>query len=507
MKKIGFKNFRRFKDFPMIELGGCTFLVGPNNSGKSTLLKAIVHIENNRVRPSYKGISDPILWDFSFATKEGQTEHLYLGDFLSNLNDNAQEKEISFSFQSGNTDFSFIIDGSSLVEDKPSVLVPLRNISAYNSEFDIQFEWDFINEKSGNVQYTYNPKVIINWLENKYWYDVKYGRVDINTGAVRKNKEDQFGGRSFKPLSSDKLDNLRAEIDAYVVELKTLEDLQTKSEKFWANDINRSYSDAQKRNELLFRFLQEAKRAITDDFKRTTSYRYIETHNASHKVLLNPEDKNDYLAQTVLQYLNEIGTKQENDAHKFVTRWMREFKIGVDFIIKSIYNEAYIVDIEGFDGKTKPIGRLGTGSIQLFILLLHIAKAISSDKKITLYIEEPEQNLHPALQSKLAEMFYEVWKETEGRVEFVVETHSEYVIRKTQVFVAEQNYKDENELKENNPFKVYYFPCNETLPYEMMFTLSGNFANKFGRGFFDEASKWDMTIIRKEFELIKQKRK
>ncbi len=53
--KIGFKNFRRFKDFPMIELGGCTFLVGPNNSGKSTLLKAIVHVENNRVRRSVSG--------------------------------------------------------------------------------------------------------------------------------------------------------------------------------------------------------------------------------------------------------------------------------------------------------------------------------------------------------------------------------------------------------------------------------------------------------------------
>lgn len=505
MKKIGFKNFRRFKDFPMIELGGCTFLVGPNNSGKSTLLKALTHIKENRKRAPLRGITDPILWDFSFA-KNG-LDHQYLGDFLSNLYDNAQEKEMSFSFQSGNTDSSFVIDGSSLAEDKPSVLVPLKNISAYNREFDIRFEWNFINEKSGNVQYTYNPRVIINWLENKYWYDVKYGRININTGAVRKNKDYQFGGRSFKPLSSDKLDALRAEIDAYIAELKTLEDLQTKSEKFWANDVNRSYSDAPKRNDLLSHFLQDAKSAITNDFRSTTTYRYIETHNASHKVLLNPEDKNDYLAQTVLQYLNEIGAKQENDAHKFVTRWMREFKIGADFIIKPIYNEAYIVDIEGFDGKTKSIGRLGTGSIQLFILLLHIAMVIFSEKKITLYIEEPEQNLHPALQSKLAEMFYEVWKNTDGRVEFVVETHSEYLIRKTQVFVAEQNYKDEEDLKDNNPFKVYYFPSDETLPYEMMFTLSGNFSNKFGRGFFDEASKWDMTIIRKEFELNKQKRK
>lgn len=489
--KIGFKNFRRFKDFPMIELGGCTFLVGPNNSGKSTLLKAMMLVENNRDRQSHSGISDPILWDFSFAPKEGKMEHLYLGDFLSNLNDNAQEKEISFSFQSGNTDFSFVIDGSSLAEDKPSVLVPLKNISAYNSEFDIRFEWDFINEKSGNVQYIYNPKVIINWLENKYWYDVKYGRIDINTGAVRKNKEYQFGGRSFKPLSSDKLDALRAEIDAFIAELKTLEDLQTKSEKFRANDVNRSYSDASKRNDLLSHFLQDAKSAITNDFRSTTPYGYIETHNASHKVLLNPEDKNDYLAQTVLQYLNEIAVRQEIDSYKFVTDWMKEFKIGVNFTIKHIYNEAYIVDIEGFDGKTKSIGHFGTGSIQLFILLLRIAMAILSGKKVTLYIEEPEQNLHPALQSKLAEMFYEVWKNTDGRVKFVVETHSEYLIRQIQISVAKLYKEGSNCI----PFKVYYFTEDNNTCYDMGFQKNGKFYNEFGPGFFNVADDAAMELF------------
>lgn len=492
MKKIGFKNFRRFVDFPMIELGGCTFLVGPNNSGKSTLLKAIAHVENNRVRRYCAGITDPILWDFSFANNA--LEHQYFGDFLSNLNDNAQEKEITFSFQSGDTNFFFVIDGSSLAEGKPSVLVPLKNITAYNSEYDIQFEWSFINEKSGNVQYTYNPKVIINWLENKYWYDVKYGRIDIHSGSIRKNKENQFGGRSFKPLSSDELEALRLEIDAFIAELETVDDQQTKSEKFWANDVNRSLNDAQKRNRLLSSFLREAKSAIINDFKSTTAYEYIETHNASHKVLLNPEDKNDYLAQTVLQY-NGIGVREQDDAHKFVTHWMKEFKLGVNFTINPIYNEAYIVDIEGFDGKTKSIGYLGTGSIQLFILLLHIAMAIFSNEKVTLYIEEPEQNLHPALQSMLAEMFYEVWKKTKGRVEFVVETHSEYVIRKTQVFVAEQNYKDAKELKENNPFKVYYFPGDETLPYEMIYRIDGNFSNEFGSGFFDTSTQLLYKIL------------
>lgn len=42
MKKIGFKNFRRFDEFPTIDFAPITFLVGENNAGKSTVVKGIL---------------------------------------------------------------------------------------------------------------------------------------------------------------------------------------------------------------------------------------------------------------------------------------------------------------------------------------------------------------------------------------------------------------------------------------------------------------------------------
>ena len=122
-------------------------------------------------------------------------------------------------------------------------------------------------------------------------------------------------------------------------------------------------------------------------------------------------------------------------------------------------------------------------------------------------IEEPEQNLHPRLQSKLADLFYELNKNFGYR--FLIETHSEYIIRRSQVIVANENYESEKELKEKNPFMVYYFDENNDREpyYPMEYEISGAFKNKFGEGFFDEASKWDMTIIRKEFEIKKRNRK
>ena len=42
MKQIGFKNFRRFQDFPAIDLAPITIFVGENNAGKSTVVKALL---------------------------------------------------------------------------------------------------------------------------------------------------------------------------------------------------------------------------------------------------------------------------------------------------------------------------------------------------------------------------------------------------------------------------------------------------------------------------------
>ena len=46
MNKIGFQNFRRFQNFKPLKFQGITFLVGRNNSGKSTLVKALLLIDN-----------------------------------------------------------------------------------------------------------------------------------------------------------------------------------------------------------------------------------------------------------------------------------------------------------------------------------------------------------------------------------------------------------------------------------------------------------------------------
>ena len=44
MQQISFKNFRKFQDIDPIDFAPITILVGENNAGKSTVVKAILSI-------------------------------------------------------------------------------------------------------------------------------------------------------------------------------------------------------------------------------------------------------------------------------------------------------------------------------------------------------------------------------------------------------------------------------------------------------------------------------
>lgn len=96
MFAIGFKNFRQFKDFPDMELGGVTFLVGGNNAGKSTIIKALMLcMDNLQACHSFAvNTSTSFIFDGSYA------HDVQIRSFRRALNKNADLSEcIEFSFR------------------------------------------------------------------------------------------------------------------------------------------------------------------------------------------------------------------------------------------------------------------------------------------------------------------------------------------------------------------------------------------------------------------------
>ena len=224
---------------------------------------------------------------------------------------------------------------------------------------------------------------------------------------------------------------------------------------------------------------------------------YVYAHAVTQSVIYSAKDTNDYLVNTVHDFANlrisaSSSGGMKNTIYKFITDWMDKFNIGKSYRITSTGGEAHVVKIINKNDNIVNMADLGMGSIQLMILLFRIATTMYSARRWTrtIILEEPEQNLHPMLQSKLAEFLLEIYEKY--GFNFIVETHSEYLVRSTQVIVGDK-YNTPEKLKEN-PFRVIYFP-NEGVPYDMKYTKSGRFEEKFGEGFFDEAAKLHMQVL------------
>lgn len=575
MNTIGFSNFRRFATFPEMDLGDITLLVGGNNSGKSTLVKALLLcVDNLKLMSSYTKTNI-----FEFGAPK----------FRFDANEWHDVKIKTFSRAIHNKPVPVIDLGSD--EEKtelPSEMRFVFTIGSFRFVFDVYGERDG-DEVTGEVSY-----ISIEDRGNMVKYDISFKSHNMCYSVLGSTSErETLIKRLYRDYKSakeelEKLSDEGSDIAAISSQSEKVASLEKRIEEFVNPDDNElpedfDYEQALRQQfrkfhtheytttswdylplefyygqfngnllvDLIGNFIQFAKnpgaaapkdiedpneygvamqeymriQAAREDLKQEEdkirksqedlkalldSFRieYITAHAANQNTIYNTADRNDYIAQTVHSFVRaKIGRGQKEYA--FVTDWMRNFGVGHDFDVISIDGEAYRVKIKDEDDSTVNLADKGMGSIQLMILLLRLATilreyepqnivALEESDQLrypTIIIEEPEQNLHPKVQSQLADLF--LYLNKEYHCKFVVETHSEYLIRKTQVLVSKENFEDNFSMKENNPFMVYYFNGeDEKKPYyPMEYRTDGNFSNEFGTGFFDAATKLLYDIL------------
>ena len=516
MNSIGFKNFKKFKDFPQLEFGGITFLVGRNNAGKSTFVKAILLIINYLKEGRLDTLSlDSIKTDDQSVTTFGRLRNLYpdggrafsidlmLQDYIIQLECYNEDAEKTFAnihslYVIDNTSklyFSFDVAGGKFTSGG---LISIEELRGNNNPYDEEL-------KSLMKQI----KALRKWLkenshlgaEKEYIEKLEEQRKLTHRRNILAHRPEEAKplGRFTLSMELDysQSDGMLEILDQYLEEFLAKHKKEFDRKQKGLN-VSSKFPDYQE----LKRSAPEIEKSISRFVRKVigqTNVAYLSSNNLKQSALFFIRDRSNPLSQAIHEFYRlPIAENKASETYAFLKKWMRLFDIGDDLEITLHAGEAYEVKI--FNGH-HPIINLadkGSGSVQAMLLILRIAVIIDSksdDKKGTyIIIEEPELNLHPALQSKIADLLFEV--NHEFGVEFVVETHSEYIIRRSQVLVAEK----ELEVKPNeNPFRMYYF-LPEGNPYRLGYREDGTLDNHFGEGFFDEATS-------STFELIRMKRR
>lgn len=236
---------------------------------------------------------------------------------------------------------------------------------------------------------------------------------------------------------------------------------------------------------------------------------------------LYTKDSNTEFTKTLFQLIRSIDdynklSTNRNDykPYYFTKKWLGKdkFEIADDIEITAVEEGLGAFVKLKKDGKWGLLADEGFGVSKILAILLKIELLIIDEQirnslvkqrlerdrieqkeLCTIIIEEPESNLHPVLQSKLADLFDELAYKNkhEGIREykimygfnFIIETHSEYFIRKTQLLVKEKGY----EIAPNeNPFAIHYIDRKSNSHWKMEYREDGKFVNEFGSGFFDE---------------------
>jgi predicted ATPase len=93
----------------------------------------------------------------------------------------------------------------------------------------------------------------------------------------------------------------------------------------------------------------------------------------------------------------------------------------------------------------KTFNQVGTGYSQIVPVIAQGLLGTHRPKEnLLILVEQPELHLHPDLQAKLADFFLTVTSGSKGRVKFVVESHSEYLITRLRLLVARGDFGRED---------------------------------------------------------------
>ncbi len=269
----------------------------------------------------------------------------------------------------------------------------------------------------------------------------------------------------------------------------TLEATKVKSEK--TKDYLRALPVS-----LLTRLVSSVLRGLDRDFfytgplRRSPSRSYGRT---AHLLSVGPAGEH---TPSVLANLKSRAAKERSKERPQskrldqLNKWVEAIFPGCHIESKAV-EELVRLEIVRSDGGREVISDVGFGISQVLPILVQAA-VMPADT--TLLIEQPELHLHPSAQTKFAEVIADA--SNSGR-RFLIETHSEHFVRGLQLAVSNGSAKKGLIANRLLPSDVafIYVPRFPAAPHQLSLDEWGEFVVPWPSGFFDEGYLAAMKLL------------
>jgi predicted ATP-dependent endonuclease of OLD family len=476
IRAIGIQNFKSYSKYQLCNFSSISFLVGKNGAGKSSFVQAAqfifkyiknpkeYHNEEIEQYPRIKNdkiiyedffsdnfthiaqfigdISKPLIIDliidfgfknnniyinplkyrFVFNVRNISDEHfLFLNEFkIFNSNNNDLLFTNNFNQENDYSNIEITKEGSIFLLESFFQYINTQDL-LISKEIPLVFLQDLnkeINKEKNELKSVFSP------LEKQLFYEID--DIEISSSIDRLTVEQGFGPNKFLPkvdLFNDEITNCFTNCSN---ELKYI--------------LNHSY--------------QEIKKNFLENSKKLQEIESIKISEISSRKRSLEEDD---------VYL-KCFYKKENINNKFLKNNLNRFKFkGEPCKIRiSKDDKKYKVVLDN-QNKINLIDE-GSGYWTLTYLIMMLGNKINENKIIL--IEEPETYLHPNFQADLADLFIEA-TELLG-VQIVIETHSEYLIKRVQRRIAQTYGKDRPKnkiIKDDETFLFNLYSSDVSINY------------------------------------------
>lgn len=519
VSSLRFGNYRTFQRETDFELAPITILTGPNSSGKSSVLKALLLLKESAKRNGLEYLDfaggGHHLGSFdSVVSHDGESDCLTFGLSLPAVSDTSRGESISSidTPPSHHVLPTPIANEEGGIADIPEeIRVTLRftdsrpGLQRVNFEVgtdgsfdrvlsiflgDAEYEWEHPSEIMNDVCAPADvPSGFVGvWINGPWMLDRMWKRKSVFEEKFEVSWESEAVEQLRAVLSDDV--TRAAYPPLRLSEISTL--FKGGFDITGGRGSQTQGSGRDTSSGLLQQMLYSFVKQSTDVLVSV-----LRSEQITHLSALREGVNQIYLEQTTPSSFVRLLRKAVDNRHllRENQHWLDVFNIGEKIDVRRVAEAGYVVSARR-NGHDYPISSLGFGVTQILPLIMYLQLTDASDASQMLLVEEPEANLHPNLQAQLGDLFVDLVQRHRGgetgamapynrnAINMIVETHSEYLVRRLQYLVATNDVRPEDVV-------IYYLgpdPAAKDYIRKIRMASDGQLSQPFGPGFFDEAT-------------------